>query len=307
MKLKRVIRNGAGFLLATILILLGFLRSARKKAFEQDVITPIAFHNPSEKLFRKMAVWFQKKGFVFISTAQLLDILSGRAVCPRGAIWLSLDDGWRDNLSNVIPIANKYHIPITIFICTGAVEEGAFWWRKVTQFPDLVPPQFRDVDTLKKQPEEIRMQIIRHIDEAGVSPPREAMTVDEVKGISVITEIDLGAHTDTHPILPNCNEELIEDEIAESTRKLEEWTGKNITVFAYPNGSYDGRERQFLEAKGYKLAATTEERSAGVNSDPYFFPRHIVMDDGSFAENICHALGVWAPVIKKIKQIIRYH
>jgi peptidoglycan/xylan/chitin deacetylase (PgdA/CDA1 family) len=305
LKFKRVLRNSAGFLLAMILILLGFLRRARKKAFEQDVITSIAFHNPSEKLFRKIVAWLLKKGFVFISAAQLMDILSGRAVCPRGAIWFSLDDGWRGNLTNVIPIAKKYQIPITIFIYTGAVEEGIFWWRKVTQFPDLVPPQFREVDTIKKQPEEIRVQIIRHIDEADASPPREAMTVDEVRAISKITEIDLGAHSNTHPILPNCSDKQIEDEIAESTRKLEEWTGKNITVFAYPNGSYDGRERQFLEAKGYKLAATTEEKSAGVNSDPYFFPRHIVMDDGSFAENICHALGIWTPVIKKIKQIIR--
>ena len=128
------------------------------------------------------------------------------------------------------------------------------------------------------------------------------MTVEEVKEISVITEIDLGAHTNVHPILPNCDEKQIEDEITESTRKLKEWTGENIMTFAYPNGAYDSRERQFLEAKGYKLAATTEEKPAGVNSDPYLFPRHIVMDDGSFTENICHALGVWAPVIKKIKR-----
>ena len=305
MKLRRVIRNGAGFLLATILIRLGFLKRASKKALEPDVITSIAFHNPSKKLFMKMVAQLQKKGFEFISAAQLMDILSGRAVCPRGAVWLSLDDGWRDNLTNVIPTAVEHQIPITIFICTGAVEEGVFWWRKVTQFPHLVPLQFRDVNTLKKQPEDVRMQIIRHIDEAGVSPQREAMTIEEVKNISVITEIDLGAHTDTHPILPNCSEKQIEDEIAESTRKLEEWTGKNITVFAYPNGSYDGRERQFLEAKGYKLAVTTEEKSTVVNGDLYLFPRYIVMDDGSFTENICHALGVWAPVIKKIKQIIR--
>ena len=305
MKLKRAIRNYASFLLATVLILLGFLRKARKEAFEQDVITSIAFHNPSEKLFKKMVVWLQKKGFVFLSSAQLIDILYKRAACPRGAVWLSLDDGWRDNLTNVIPIAVKYQIPITIFICTGAVEEGAFWWRKVTQFPHLVPLQFRDVNTLKKQPEDVRMQIIRHIDETGVSPPREAMAVEEVKNISSIPHIDLGGHTNTHPILPNCTEKQIEDELAKSTRKLEEWTGRNITAFAYPNGSFNGREIQYLEGKGYKLAATTEEKSAGVNSDPYFFPRHIVMDDGSFAENICHALGVWAPVIKKIKQIIR--
>ena len=302
MNFKRRIRISIGFILAEILILLGYLRRARKNSLEQGVITPIAFHNPPERLFRKMAVWFWKKGFTFISTAQLIDILSGKAECPRGAVWLSLDDGWRGNLTSVLPVAVKYQIPITIFVCTGTIEEGSFWWRKIMQFPDLIPSGFRDADTLKKQTEEVRRQIIQHIDEAGVSLPREAMTVEEVKKISEIEQIELGAHTDTHPVLPNCSEKQIEDEIAESKRKLEEWTGKNITAFAYPNGSFNGRERVILEAKGYKLAATTEDIPGGINSDPYLFPRHIVMDDGSFAENICHALGIWAPVIKKFKR-----
>jgi peptidoglycan/xylan/chitin deacetylase (PgdA/CDA1 family) len=252
-----------------------------------------------------MAVWLRKKGFVFLSTDQLIDILSGKAECPQGAVWLSLDDGWRDNLSNVIPFAVKNRIPITIFISTGAIEEGAFWWRKIIQYPNLVPQQFRDVNTLKQQPEEVRIKVIRHIDEADVSPPREAMTIEEIREISAIGEVTLGAHTDTHPILPNCDEKQIEEEIAESKRKLEEWTGKSITAFAYPNGSFDGRERQYLEANGCRLATTTEDKPARVNSDPYLFPRHIVMDDGSFEENICHAMGIWAPVIRKIKHTIR--
>ncbi|HEY97625.1 MAG TPA: polysaccharide deacetylase family protein [Dehalococcoidia bacterium] len=303
MNFKRRIRIITGYILAEALILSGYLSRARKKSFKPGVITSVAFHNPSEKLFGEMVVWLRKKGFTFISASQLIDILSGKVECPRGAIWFSLDDGWRNNLTKVLPVAVEYEIPVTVFICTGAIEGGAFWWRKVMQFPDLVPPELRNINTLKKQPEEVRKQVVQHIDEAGVSPLREAMTVDEVKKISEMTQVELGAHTDTHPILPNCSEQQIEEELATSKRKLEEWTGKSITVFAYPNGSYDGRERRILEAEGYKLAATTEDEYGRINSNPYFFPRHIIMDDGSFAENICHALGIWAPLIKRIKRI----
>lgn len=305
MNFKRRIRNITGFILAEILILLGYLRKARKNSFKQGIITSIAFHNPPEKLFRKTVVWLQNRGFTFISASQLIDILSGKTECPRGAVWLSLDDGWRDNLTRVLPVVIQYEIPVTVFICTGSIEGGAFWWRKMTRFPDLIPPELRNVDILKKQPEEVRKQIIQHIDEAAVSPPREAMTVDEVIEISEMTQIELGAHTDTHPILPNCSEKQIEEEIVISKRKLEEWTGKNTRTFAYPNGSYDGRERKILEAEGYKLAATTDDEYGGVNSNPYLFPRHIIMDDGSFAENICHALGIWAPIMKNIKRFFR--
>lgn len=302
---KRIIRNSAGFILAASLILLGYLKRAKKRALEQGVITSIAFHNPDKDMFSKITAWLQSNGFIFLSLTQLINILDKKVPCPRGAVWISLDDGWRNNLTAVIPPAVKRRIPITIFICTGAVEEGTFWWKKITQHPEMVPPQFGDVNKLKKQPEDIRRRIIRNIDEASVPLPREAMTVAEVKDISAIVEIDLGAHTDTHPILPNCTEKQLETELADSKRKLEEWTGKKITAFAYPNGSFDGREKPFLEKLGYIFAATTEERPAGTETDTLLFPRCIIMDDGSYAENLCHALGIWSPVINKIKQVIR--
>jgi len=300
--LKRTIRNIAGYLLAITIILRGHLKHSKQKALQQDVITSICFHNPHKKLFRKLTLWLKKNGFVFLSSSQLIEILKKQAPCPRGAVWLSIDDGWRDNLKNVIPLAVKCNIPITIFVYTGAVEEGAFWWRKTVQFPNLISPEYRGVNILKSQPEEVRARIIRKIDQAGISYEREAITIEELKNISAIPQITIGAHTITHPILPNCTLKQLKEEIVESKRKLEEWTDKSVTVFAYPNGSFNGRERPVLKRHGYELAATIEEIPADINSDPYLFPRNIVMDDGSFPENLCHALGIWAPFIKRIKR-----
>jgi peptidoglycan/xylan/chitin deacetylase (PgdA/CDA1 family) len=302
LNIHRSIRNGAAYILALILILTGSLKRARKRAFAPGVITSITLHNPDAKRFQKLVFWLHKNGFIFISMEQLLDVLHSRTECPRGSVWLSLDDGWQGNLTGVIPIAVEHHIPVTIFITTGAVEAGTFWWRKVQQSPKLVPAGLRKVEKIKKQPEAIRAEIIRTIDESGQSLPRETMTIDEIIEISKIPQITLGAHTETHPILPNCTDMQLEQELAESKRKLEEWTGKRITAFAYPNGSYDGRERQYLEKLGYTLAATTKEMPATVKSDPYLFPRHVIMDDSSLAEGLCHTLGIWEQVIRKIKR-----
>jgi peptidoglycan/xylan/chitin deacetylase (PgdA/CDA1 family) len=304
LSIRRSIRNGVAYLLALALILTGSLKRARKRAFAPGVITSIALHNPDAKLFQKLVFWLHKNGFVFISTEQLLDILHNQTDCPRGAVWLSLDDGWQGNVTGVVPIAVERHVPVTIFITTGAVEDGTFWWRKVQQSPDLVPAGLRNVEELKNQPEATRAEIIRTIDESGQSLPREAMTIDEIKEISQIPHITLGAHTETHPILPNCTDMQLKQELTESKRKLEEWTGRSVTAFTYPNGSFNGREKQYLEKLGYTLAATTEEMPASIKSDPYFFPRHVIMDDGSLAEGLCHALGVWAPVISKVKRFI---
>jgi peptidoglycan/xylan/chitin deacetylase (PgdA/CDA1 family) len=302
---KRTVRNSAGFILAATLILLGCVRRARERAFQKDVITAIAFHNPDGKLFRKIVFWLQRHGYVFLSPERLINILKKRDTCPSGAVWISLDDGWQGNMDSVIPIAVQHNIPVTIFVCTGAVEEGAFWWRKVRQSPNVMPAEFRNGKSILEQPECVRKQIISLIDQTGLQFRREAMTVAEIKSLATIPQVTLGAHTATHPVLPNCPDDQIEYELAESKGRLEEWTGKGVTAFAYPNGSFDGRERRFLEAHGYELAATTENGPAEADGDAYLFPRNIVMDDGSFAENLCHALGIWDPMVTKLKRLVR--
>ena len=298
-------RNSVCWLLAKTLILLGYVKKAKVDSFRENIITAIVFHNPDRKLFEKMVDWLETNGYVFLSPSQLIKILNKKIVCPRGAVWISLDDGWKENIDNVIPIAVKRKIPITIFVCTDAIEEGTFWWRKVRQCHDLLPTEFCDTKAIRELPEHARRQILRSIDQIGSPFQREAMTVEDIKSISIIPQITLGTHTVTHPILTNCADNQVEHEVAVSKRRLEKWIGKPVTVFAYPNGFFDGRERRFLEAHGYELAATTESKFAKPNSDRYLFPRNVVMDDGSFAENLCHVLGIWDPLVKKIKRIVR--
>jgi poly-beta-1,6-N-acetyl-D-glucosamine N-deacetylase len=302
---KKLVRNTTGGLLATILIALGYVQKAKRRAKQKDTILAISFHNPNSRLFKKTVTWFQKNGFVFISSAQLIDILNRRSTCPPGAVWVSLDDGWQGNLSNVVPLAEQYNVPITIFICTDAVEEGTFWWRKATLASHLLPAGFRNIESIKKLPEDGRKRVIGMIDRAGTSFPREAMTIEEIKTIASIPQVTIGSHTASHPILPNCPDGQIQNEFTASKRKLEEWTGKKVTAFAYPNGSFDGRERELLKTGGYQVAATTESKFGTADTDAYLFPRNLLMDDGSFSENLCHALGIWQPIIRKLKRPVR--
>ena len=49
-------------------------------------------------------------------------------------ISLTFDDGYKDNLFNVVPIINKYKIPITIFVCTGFVNRTVnAWWYQINE------------------------------------------------------------------------------------------------------------------------------------------------------------------------------
>jgi peptidoglycan/xylan/chitin deacetylase (PgdA/CDA1 family) len=69
------------------------------------------------------------------------------------------------------------------------------------------------------------------------------MTIEDVRRISEIPQVTLGAHTVTHPALPTCTDSQIDYELGESKRKVETWIGKPVRTFTYPFGRFDGREQ----------------------------------------------------------------
>lgn len=298
---KRTLRIILGWLAAFIIFFSPSAKKAKHKTLHSNSILPILFHQPSRKLFNSIIIWLKNKGYTFLSSSQLIEILDKKMPFPKGAVWISLDDGWRSNLDNVIPIAVKHNIPITIFANTDAIEKGAYWWRKVRQFPQALPAQYQDVATIRKLPEKTRKQVLESMDQSGVKYPREAMAVEELKKIANIPQVTIGAHTVSHPLLTSCNDEEIDFEITESKRKIEEWTGKTVNIFAYPNGAYSGREKSVLQTRGFKLAVTTKSGFISPETDTYLVPRNEIAEMASILENLCHVLGIWQKFVTKIK------
>jgi peptidoglycan/xylan/chitin deacetylase (PgdA/CDA1 family) len=63
---------------------------------------------------------------------------------------LGLDDAWKRNTDNVIPVIIRYNIPVTIFVCTDSVKDGTYWWLKVRQAPHVLPVPYRTTQEIRK-------------------------------------------------------------------------------------------------------------------------------------------------------------
>jgi peptidoglycan/xylan/chitin deacetylase (PgdA/CDA1 family) len=63
---------------------------------------------------------------------------------PKGAIAVTFDDGFSDNLFNAKPILERYEIPATFFVTTGQIgSPREFWWDELDRLllqPGTLPP-----------------------------------------------------------------------------------------------------------------------------------------------------------------------
>lgn len=103
------------------------------------------------------------------------------------------------------------------------------------------------------------------------------------------TEIELGAHSVTHPFLDELKPAEIEREVSESKHRLEELVGRSIDTFAYPYGAYDQRVRAAVIAAGYRSAAAVKNALSHPDDDPWAIARWTVRSTTS-AQRVARVL-----------------
>jgi len=298
--MNKNLRNLLGCLAGKTLMLTGRVKQATRKALSTECILSLYFHKPAKHEFEFCIRWFKKKGFRFISARDLESIINGEIPFPKGAVLLTVDDGWQSNVTNVVEVATRNEVPVTIFVSTTPAEEGTYWWSYVTQAKRQRLTSFSKKE-LKKMPEEERVTILQEIKQM-VYPGREAMTVNQVKMVARSPYITIGSHTQTHPILINCPETQVYEELKGSRQKLESWTGKEVAYFAFPNGDFSRREIKILKTLHYRMAFSSQPRylTPALLNETFTLPRFGFLEGASSAENICRMVGVWQPMMQKL-------
>lgn len=297
-------RNILAYGYAKLLSLNGSVDKAVKEGLTGKYILSIYFHNPEKGLFEKCIKWLKGKGFKFLSVDELIQIKDGLVEFPKGGVIVTVDDGWKENVPNIVMISKNESIPVTIFITAEPLKTmNSYWWSYVKKANQLNIP-VQSIEELKKIDNSKRVKIISDL-RSKINIEKQSMTMTELKEINEDKTISIGSHTVSHPILTKCSHLESSYEIKCSKEELENIINKPIKYFAYPNGNYGLREIEILKNNGYTAAfSTITDYLSKKNIEKTFqYPRFEILENISFAENICRMTGVWFKNRNKIKYL----
>ena len=261
-----------------------------------------------EKTFRQLAEHVAKH----YQAVKADEILPGLPT-ERLRIAFTFDDGWADNHAIALPIAKRFQIPLTIFVCPGLIgSEEPFWPERMTSLSlksgGALPNREIDelIETLKQYTPEERDNAIQELLKSnGVQPPepgslREkwSLSWEDILEMNRLG-VSFGSHTHTHQILTTLPSGRVQTEIRLSKTALEHALGAPCRTFAYPNGNWNPMIRDVVAREGFKLAFTTERGAWTPSCDPLSIPRanvyegNVVRANGKFSAAMFEYTTFW--------------
>jgi peptidoglycan/xylan/chitin deacetylase (PgdA/CDA1 family) len=119
------------------------------------------------------------------------------------------------------------------------------------------------------------------------------MTEAEVADLTADGLVEIGGHTETHPVLTALDSTARRRDIMLGKLACERLVQKSIAGFAYPHGALDDDSRAAVANCGFAWACSTESRAVSDRHyDRYALPRIAVADsDGEAFERMLHAVS----------------
>ncbi|MFC5477627.1 polysaccharide deacetylase family protein [Massilia suwonensis] len=222
---------------------------------------------------------------------------------PPRTVCITFDDGYRSVHDLALPILRKFRLPATVFVTSGflGADAGNMWNDRIIHAVQSLPADTLDLSDIglgsfALTSLEARKQSALRLIEAGkYLPPaqREHLVarLDRMSGMHhdalMLTpemlvaldrnDVEIGAHTISHPILTSLDDDSARVEIVSGKRQLEALVGKPVRLFAYPNGKvgqdYDARHVEMVRQAGFFAAFTTAVGAITGDQDRFQLPR----------------------------------
>lgn len=240
----------------------------------------------------------------------------------RPLLALTFDDAQHDNYRNARPLLARHHLKASFFVPVAAVERHELLWHDRLGFAVLsLLKQSRDgrellmqilsaaglrasgpnnlvsnvVEASKGLTLEARLRLVETLAEASSSAqaPEFArlMTFEELAGLAADGH-EIGSHSMTHCMMPECDDRALAYEVTESRRVLHDRLGLPIETFCYPNGNSDARTAHAVAQAGYRRAVTTTWGSNGQEADRFQLRRYDMV-----AKRVQDSNGKFSPAL----------
>jgi peptidoglycan/xylan/chitin deacetylase (PgdA/CDA1 family) len=191
-------------------------------------------------LFERQLAQLRDGGYAGGGLAELEALAAGRGEQPT--VFLTFDDGFRDNHDTVLPLIREYGLRAFVFVLPPLLDSGApFDWPEVAADRERFPETMRSVDW----------------------PMLEAMKEGG---------FEVGSHTLSHPHLPDLDPERLRQELSDSRARIARRLGGCDTL-AYPFGEWSAEVAAAARECGYRFAFTLPTESGQRRAGPLSIPR----------------------------------
>ncbi|REL31128.1 polysaccharide deacetylase family protein [Thalassotalea euphylliae] len=269
---------------------------------QHDVMRP---SEPAAKVF-DWQMQLVAKYCTPMSLSDAIQALKSDAL-PANAICVTFDDGYLNNLTVAEPILRKHGVPATVYVATGySSGSNMFNDRILDLIGDTKRSQFNlsavglgeqvvDSNTSRirlahkvigkvkylhfHQRNEVVDQV--YADNKADEKPHRMMTPAQIQELAH-KGVEIGAHTQDHPILKSLDVAEQVQQIKVSKQTLEAMLGRPIRHFAYPNGKlnddYSDDTVGIIEDLGFETAVSTHWGISTKSSDFFQMKRFTPWD-----------------------------
>ena len=247
----------------------------------------------------------KKGGFSFIPMDEMADLLEKRKRFSK-VLSVTFDDGYRDNLTNGLPVLEHHGVPGLIYVATGLMRgESVPWWDVLEDYLLETASDFEfegQIYAAKTMDEkcqtflDIRKMIMfdpdqeirRRLLAAGILPDgadagrfsRDMLTEDDLRRYSSHRLLSFGSHTHTHAACGKLAQETFESEVRQSMEILQN-CGITARHFAFPYGDdvdVWSAFAEILQKREIATAVTTYPGLVRPGSDRWFLPRIFISE-----------------------------
>lgn len=205
---------------------------------------------------RKHLEFFKKKKRVTITFSELLEFWSGQknyAAFPERPLLLTFDDGYVDNLENVVPLLKEFEMKATIYLLSD---------HKITE-------NTWDLNEAEKHTS------------SESEKSHQIMTLEQKKQILASGVFEVGSHGIDHLRLPSADDQEVFRQLRISKLELEKDLNMHVLSFAYPFGDIDPRLPDLARSAGYSFAVNTDRGGLDLSENPWsLFRVNVFPEDG---------------------------